>query len=162
MPTVVAHHTITKGAEHWLKSPRRAEFFGAIGVTNIRTFVNPQDPTHVAVVMDVPDMEAMAAAMQSEAAADAMSNDGVVPDSRGDPGRVLTAIASPAGARRRSCTTAKGRGKTSLPAPFRIPCAPARVPLCRMPGKPDGLAASRPTFAQTAAAPDHTTGTRVN
>ena len=52
-----------------------------IGVTNIRTFVDPKNPTHVAVMMDVPDMEAMAAAMQSEAAADAMANDGVVPES---------------------------------------------------------------------------------
>ena len=44
MPTVIGHHKITKGAEHWLKSPKRKEFFGAIGVTNIRTFVDGHTP----------------------------------------------------------------------------------------------------------------------
>ncbi|MCP4384553.1 MAG: hypothetical protein GY798_24600 [Hyphomicrobiales bacterium] len=81
MPTIVAHHKITKGAEHWLNSPKRQEFFGAIGITNIRTFVDPQDPTRVALIMDVPDMNAMAEAMQSDAAAEAMEADGVVPES---------------------------------------------------------------------------------
>ena len=60
MPTVVAHHNITKGQEHWLKSPKREALFGAVGITNIRTFVNPEDPTRVAVLMDVPDMDAFA------------------------------------------------------------------------------------------------------
>lgn len=81
MPTVVAHHNITKGTKHWLTSPKRAELFGPLGVTNIRTFVDPQNPTRVAVLMDVPDMDAMAAAMQSKKAADAMAFDGVVPES---------------------------------------------------------------------------------
>jgi hypothetical protein len=49
-------------------------------VTNIRTFVNPQDPTQVGVVMDVADMDAVMQAMQSQAAADAMEHDGVVPE----------------------------------------------------------------------------------
>jgi hypothetical protein len=81
MPTIVAHHNITKGSQHWLTSPKRKEFFGPLGVTNIRTFVDPQNPTRVAVMMEVPDMDAMAAAMQSKAAADAMAFDGVVPES---------------------------------------------------------------------------------
>jgi hypothetical protein len=49
-------------------------------VTNIRTFVNPENPTQVAVLMDVADMDALMAAMQSEAAAEAMQQDGVVPE----------------------------------------------------------------------------------
>ena len=57
---------------------RREEFFGPLGVTNIRTFVDPQDPTHVAVLMDVADMDAFTSAMQSEAAAKAMEGDGVL------------------------------------------------------------------------------------
>jgi hypothetical protein len=57
------------------------EVFGALSVTNIRTFVNPNNPTQVAVLMDVPDMEALMAAMQSDAAAEAMAHDGVVPES---------------------------------------------------------------------------------
>lgn len=81
MPTIIAHHNITKGAEHWLKSPKRKEFFGTLSVTNIRTFVDPEDPTRVAVMMDVPDMDALSKAMQSQAAADAMAYDGVVPSS---------------------------------------------------------------------------------
>lgn len=81
MPTIVAHHDITKGADHWLNSPKRAAFFATIGVTGIRTFVDPRNPDHVAVMMDVPDLDAMQAAMQSEAAAEAMAFDGVVPES---------------------------------------------------------------------------------
>ena len=77
MPTVIAHHDV-KDTEHWLASPKREEFFGPLGVTNIRTFVDPQNPTHVAVLMDVPDMDAVMAAMQTEAAAAAMDHDGVV------------------------------------------------------------------------------------
>jgi hypothetical protein len=81
MPTVIAHHDISKGKDHWLASPKREEFFGPLGVTNIRTFVNPENPTRVAVLMDVPDMDALMAAMQNDSAAEAMAHDGVVADS---------------------------------------------------------------------------------
>ncbi|CAN7179936.1 hypothetical protein [Pararhizobium sp. LjRoot238] len=81
MPTIVAYHNITKGAEHWLKSPKRKELFGPLGVTNIRTFVDAQDPTRVAVLMDVPDMDVLKKALESTAAAEAMTYDGVVPES---------------------------------------------------------------------------------
>jgi hypothetical protein len=81
MPTIIGHHKITKGAKHWLGSPKRKEFFGALGVTNIRTFVDPQDSTRVALMMDVPDMDAFQKAMGSKAAADSMEYDGVVPES---------------------------------------------------------------------------------
>jgi hypothetical protein len=80
MPTVIGHHDISKGKDHWLASPKRAELFGPLGVTNIRTFVNPQNPTQVAVLMDVADMDSFAAAMQTQAAADAMAHDGVIPE----------------------------------------------------------------------------------
>jgi len=81
MPTIIGHHNITKGAKHWLTSPKRKELFGPLGVTNIRTFVDPQNPNRVAVLMDVPDMDALMAAMLSKAATDAMASDGVVPES---------------------------------------------------------------------------------
>ncbi len=81
MPTIIGHHNITKSAKHWLTSPKRKELFAPLGVTDIRTFVDPEDPTRVAVMMNVPDMDALKAAMQSKAAADAMANDGVVPES---------------------------------------------------------------------------------
>jgi hypothetical protein len=81
MPTVIGHHNITKGAKHWLSSPKRKEVFGPLGVTNIRTFVDPQNPTRVALMMDVKDMDVLMKGMQSKAAADAMAFDGVVPES---------------------------------------------------------------------------------
>jgi hypothetical protein len=80
MPTILGHHDVSKGNDHWLASPKREEFFGPLGVTNIRTFVDPQNPSHVAVVMDVPDLDAFTAAMQSDAAAAAMAYDGVLPE----------------------------------------------------------------------------------
>ncbi len=79
MPTVIAHHDV-KDTEHWLASPKRDEFFGPLGVTNIRTFVNPENPSRVALLMDIPDLDAVAAAMQTEAAAAAMAHDGVLPE----------------------------------------------------------------------------------
>jgi hypothetical protein len=79
LPTVIGHHDV-KDTEHWLASPKREDFFGPLGVTNIRTFVDPQNPNHVAVLMDVPDMDAVMAAMQTEAAAAAMDYDGVLAD----------------------------------------------------------------------------------
>jgi hypothetical protein len=80
MPTVIAHHDV-KDKDHWLASPKREEFFGPLGVTNIRTFVDPQNPTRVAVLMDVADMDAVMDAMETGAAAEAMAHDGVVPES---------------------------------------------------------------------------------
>jgi hypothetical protein len=79
MPTVIGHHDV-KDTAHWLASPKREELFGPLGVTNIRTFVDPQNPTRVAVLMDVPDMDAVMATMQTEAAAEAMDHDGVLPE----------------------------------------------------------------------------------
>jgi hypothetical protein len=80
MPTVIGHHDV-KDTDHWLASPKRAEFFGSLGVTNIRTFVDPTNRNRVAVMMDVPDMGALAAAMETAGAAEAMAHDGVVPES---------------------------------------------------------------------------------
>jgi hypothetical protein len=80
MPTIIGHHDISKGKDHWLASPKRAEVFGSIGITNIRTFVDPQNPNHVAIMVDVPDMDAFQAVMQSPEAAAAMENDGVLPE----------------------------------------------------------------------------------
>lgn len=79
MPTVIAHHDV-KDTEHWLASPKREEFFTPLGVTNIRTFVDPENPTRVAVLFDVPDLDAVRAAMESEGAAEAMAYDGVLPE----------------------------------------------------------------------------------
>ena len=79
MPTVFGYHEV-KDTDHWLGSPKREEFFGPLGVTNIRTFVDPERPTQVGVLMDVPDMDALMAAMESDEASEAMVFDGVLPE----------------------------------------------------------------------------------
>ena len=79
MPTVIAYHDV-KDVKHWLASPRRQEFFGPLGVTNIRTFVDPQNPARVGVMMNVSNMDDVMKAMQTKDAADAMAYDGVLPE----------------------------------------------------------------------------------
>jgi hypothetical protein len=79
MPTIIGYHSV-KDTDHWLSSPKREGVFGPLGVSNIRTFVDPQDRTRVAVLMDVADMDALMGAMQSEAGAQAMEHDGVLPE----------------------------------------------------------------------------------
>src|SRR5580700_2304922 len=80
VPTIIGHHDV-KDQKHWLASPKRQEVFGPLGVTNIRTFIDPQNPKRAAVLMDVADMDALMAAMQKPEMADAMEYDGVVPES---------------------------------------------------------------------------------
>ena len=79
MPTVISHHDV-KDTKHWLASPKREEFFGPLGVSNIRTFVDPTNRTRVAVLMDVADMDAVMAAMETPGAREAMAHDGVLPE----------------------------------------------------------------------------------
>ena len=79
MPTVIAHHDV-KDTAHWLASPKREEVFGPLGVTNIRTFVDPENPTRVAVLMDVADMDVVMAAMENPVMGEAMEYDGVLPE----------------------------------------------------------------------------------
>jgi hypothetical protein len=79
VPTIFGYHDV-KDTDHWLASPKREEFFGPLGVTNIRTFVDPENRTRVGVMMDVPDMDVLLAAMETQGAADAMEYDGVLPE----------------------------------------------------------------------------------
>lgn len=79
MTTVIAVHDVDDVA-HWLGSPKRAEFFGARGMT-VRTFVEPGGKKRVGLVIEnVPSLEALAAALQTPDAAEAMKHDGVHPD----------------------------------------------------------------------------------
>jgi hypothetical protein len=75
--TVIGYHDV-KDQKHWLASPMREKFFGPLGVTNIRKFIDPTNPKRVAIMMDVPDMAKLQAAMQAPGAAEAMAHDGVV------------------------------------------------------------------------------------
>ena len=79
MPTIIVHHDVDDPA-HWLASPKREELFGTLGITNIRTFTNPVHPTQVALMLDVPDVDALVTALSSDEVAAAMQYDGVHPD----------------------------------------------------------------------------------
>jgi hypothetical protein len=79
VPTIIAHHDVDD-PEHWLASPKRAEFFGTLGITSIRTFTNPANPAQVALLLDVPDVDALVEALGTENAAATMKHDGVRPE----------------------------------------------------------------------------------
>jgi hypothetical protein len=78
MPRVIATHEVDDVA-HWLSSPKRAEVFGELA-SDIVTFVDPQNPKRVGLSMNIPDLAAFQAMLESAAGADAMKYDGVHPD----------------------------------------------------------------------------------
>ena len=78
MPTLIAFHEVDD-VDHWLASTKREEFFGPLGMT-ARTFRDPSGSNRVGLVAEVPSIEAWEAALQSEAAAEAMKHDGVRPE----------------------------------------------------------------------------------
>ena len=78
MATLIVYHQIDD-KDHWLASPKREELFGPYGIT-VRTFINPDDPTRAAVLVDTPDLETFRTALSSPLAADSMTADGVHAD----------------------------------------------------------------------------------
>lgn len=80
MTQVLVYHDVDD-VQHWLASPKREEIFGSLGVTNIRTFIDPQGSSRVGLTMDIPDMDAVMALVESEEGAAAMAHDGVHPES---------------------------------------------------------------------------------
>ena len=54
--------------------------FEPLGVTDIKMYVDPQGSKRVGVTMNVADMDALMGAMQTQEAADAMEQDGVIPE----------------------------------------------------------------------------------
>ena len=78
MATYVITHEVDE-VEHWLRSPKREEVFGPMGIT-IRTFRDPDGSKKTALIAEIPDIEAFQEFMKSEAAADAMKHDGVHPE----------------------------------------------------------------------------------
>jgi hypothetical protein len=75
MATYVITHEVDD-VDHWLNSPKREEVFGPIGVS-VRTFRDPEGSNKTALIAEIPDMEAFQEFMKSDAAADAMKQDGV-------------------------------------------------------------------------------------
>jgi hypothetical protein len=80
MTLVMSYHDV-KDVEHWLASPQREEIFGPLGVSDIKTFVDPQGSNRVGLLMEIPDMDAVMAMLQTQEGADAMEQDGVIPES---------------------------------------------------------------------------------
>ena len=78
MATVLIFHEVDD-VDRWVRSPKREEFFGPLGMT-ARTFVDPTGTNRVGLVAEVPDLETLQAALATEAAADAMKSDGVRPE----------------------------------------------------------------------------------
>jgi hypothetical protein len=81
MPTIIVTHDVTD-TDRWLSSPRREELLPSLGVSNIRTFVNPQDRTKVGLVLDIADLDVLFAALEhpSDELAEAMKYDTVLPE----------------------------------------------------------------------------------
>ena len=78
MTTVMVFHEVDD-VDHWLRSTKREEFFGPLGIT-VRTFVDPDKTNRVGLFGTVPDMDALRTALATPAAADAMKFDGVRPE----------------------------------------------------------------------------------
>jgi hypothetical protein len=78
METLLVFHEVDD-VEHWLASPKREEFFGPLGMT-ARTFRDPDGSNRVGLIVEVPDRAAWEAALETEAAAEAMKFDGVRPE----------------------------------------------------------------------------------
>jgi len=78
MTTVMAFHEVDD-VDHWLRSPKREEFFGPLGIT-VRTFVDRDKTNRVGLIITVPDLDTLQTALASPAAADAMKFDGVRPE----------------------------------------------------------------------------------
>jgi hypothetical protein len=78
MATYVITHEVDD-VDRWLSSSTREEVFGPLGVS-VRTFRDPDGSNKVALIAEIPDMEAFQEFMKSDAAADAMKHDGVKPE----------------------------------------------------------------------------------
>jgi len=78
MPKVIATHEVDDVA-HWLSSAKRAEVFGDLA-SDVVTYVDPQNPKRVGLSMNVSDLAAFQAMLESPAGAEAMKHDGVHPD----------------------------------------------------------------------------------
>lgn len=78
MQTIMIFHEVDD-VDRWLKSPKREEFFGPLGMT-VRTFVDPAGTNRVGLLVEVPDMDTFQKSLQSPEAAEAEKHDGVRPE----------------------------------------------------------------------------------
>jgi hypothetical protein len=78
MPALLVVHDIDD-VDHWLKSPKRQELMGPHGYT-VRTFVDPADPSRVALIVEGATLQQFEELLKSEEALDAIEHDGVRAD----------------------------------------------------------------------------------
>jgi hypothetical protein len=78
MATMMVFHEVDD-VDHWLASPRREEFFGPMGMT-ARTFIDPERPNRVGLIVEAPDSDTFRRALETKEAAEAMKHDGVRPE----------------------------------------------------------------------------------
>jgi hypothetical protein len=78
MTTMMVFHEVDD-VGHWLASPKRDEFFGPMGMT-ARTFIDPENPNRVGLIVEAPDGDSFRRALESKEAAEAMEYDGVRPE----------------------------------------------------------------------------------
>jgi hypothetical protein len=75
MPTLLVFHEVDD-VDEWLKSPRREEIFGPVGVT-ARLFRDPEGSNRVGMILEVPDMAVFQEMMQADRNMEAAKDDGV-------------------------------------------------------------------------------------
>jgi hypothetical protein len=75
VPTLVVIHEVDD-VDHWLASPRRDQLFEPLGMT-ARAFRDPDGSNWVALIAEVPDVDAWHRVRETEAAVEAMVRDGV-------------------------------------------------------------------------------------
>jgi len=78
MPALLVVHDVND-VDHWLKSPKRQELMGPHGYT-VRTFVDPADPSRVGLIIEGATREDFEELLKSQEALDAITYDGVRPD----------------------------------------------------------------------------------
>lgn len=83
MTTAIVFHEVQDGAvwaRAWKSGPgSRHEMFKAIGLT-CRTFRDPENANHTGLILQIPDMAAFQALLQSPAGQQAMQEDGLKVD----------------------------------------------------------------------------------
>ena len=78
MATYICFHEVDD-VDHWLRSPKRRELFGPMGITG-QLFTDTAKSNRVGLILEIPDMEAFQELLQSQEGADAMKFDGVRPE----------------------------------------------------------------------------------
>jgi hypothetical protein len=75
MATLLVFHEVDD-VDEWLRSPRRGEIFGSIGVT-ARLFRDPRGSNRVGMILEVPDMAAFEEMLAADPDMEAARADGV-------------------------------------------------------------------------------------